>query len=155
MINLGFAYYAFDTSEEIEEMKKRHASESNPMPKYDFNTRAEMKNSLTLSTEAVEDCFKTNTPWVIRLKVPASETVSITDKIRGEVNFNSDELDDKVLIKSDGMPTYHMANVIDDRLMKITHVIRGKSGLAVPRTMCCCIDILDGNLRCRNLRIFH
>ena len=130
LINLGFAYYAFDTSEEIEEMKKRHASESNPMPKYDFNTRAEMKNSLTLSTEAVEDCFKTKTPWVIRLKVPASETVSITDKIRGEVNFNSDELDDKVLIKSDGMPTYHMANVIDDRLMKITHVIRGEEWLS-------------------------
>lgn len=130
LINLGFAYYAFDTSEEIEETKKRHASESNPMPKYDFNTRAEMKNSLTLSTEAVEDCFKTKTPWVIRLKVPASETVSITDKIRGEVNFNSDELDDKVLIKSDGMPTYHMANVIDDRLMKITHVIRGEEWLS-------------------------
>jgi glutamyl-tRNA synthetase len=130
LIHLGYAYYAFDTTDEIEEMKKRLASESNPMPKYDYHTRTQMKNSLTRSAEEVENLFNANTPWVIRLKVPPSETVSIVDKIRGEVNFNSEELDDKVLIKSDGMPTYHMANVIDDRLMKITHVIRGEEWLS-------------------------
>lgn len=130
LVERGFAYYAFDTAEEIEAMKQRLAKQESDVVKYDYNTRAEMKNSLSLSPDEVQNLFHQGIAYVIRLKVPAGETVEIHDTVRGHVSFATQELDDKVLIKSDGMPTYHMANVIDDRLMKITHVIRGEEWLS-------------------------
>lgn len=130
LVESGRAYYAFDTPEELEAMRQRLASPENPMPRYDFHSRLSMKNSLTLTPEEVAGLRARGTPEVIRLKVPEGEKVKITDLIRGEVEFATQELDDKVLMKSDGMPTYHMANVIDDRLMKISHVIRGEEWLS-------------------------
>lgn len=130
LVSKGYAYYAFDTASEIEAMKQRLASPENPMPKYDFNSRMSMVNSLSLDKEELGKKIQDEVPYVIRLKVPPGEKVKIQDLVRGEVQFATQELDDKILIKSDGMPTYHMANVIDDRLMEISHVIRGEEWLS-------------------------
>ncbi|NOT36277.1 MAG: glutamate--tRNA ligase [Saprospiraceae bacterium] len=130
LINKGYAYYAFDTPEELEKMRAELATEANTMPKYDYKSRLKMKNSLTFSKEDTENYLQSGKPYVIRLCVPVNEKVQIKDIIRGEVSFQSEELDDKVLIKSDGLPTYHLANVVDDRLMKISHVVRGEEWLS-------------------------
>ncbi|MBK9271382.1 MAG: glutamate--tRNA ligase [Saprospiraceae bacterium] len=130
LIEKGFAYYAYDTPEELESMRIKWTSPENPMPKYDFNTRDQMKNSLSLSQTEIKKLQDQGIARVVRLKVPKGESVKIVDRVRGEVIFSTQELDDKVLIKSDGMPTYHMANVIDDRLMQISHVIRGEEWLS-------------------------
>lgn len=127
LINSGNAYYAFDTPAEIEAMRERLKNESNQA--YSIATRGTMKNSLTLFEKEVKHLIDIGTPYVIRLKVPENQTVMIDDLIRHEVNFNTNELDDKVLLKNDGMPTYHLANIVDDYLMKITHVIRGEEWL--------------------------
>lgn len=124
------AYYAFDTSDEIEEMRQRLIASGNPSPKYDAITRMSMKNSLTLPKEEVDKRLASGEPYVIRLKVPRRETIRFEDEIRGMVSFESQGLDDQVLLKSDGMPTYHLANVVDDHLMQITHVIRGEEWLS-------------------------
>lgn len=129
LVKRGRAYYAFDTSEEIEEMRIRMTDEGNRAPKYDHSSRSEMKNSLTLSEADTQQLLKTSDDCIIRLKVEPDEEIIVEDMIRGEVRFNSSELDDKVLLKADGMPTYHMANIVDDHLMKITHVIRGEEWL--------------------------
>ncbi len=120
----GLAYYAFDTEAEIEAMRK-----AAPNAQYDTATRLQMKNSLTLSAAEVEQKLAAGEKYVIRLQVPANQEVTLNDLIRGKVTFNSSQLDDKVLMKSDGMPTYHLANVVDDYLMKISHVIRGEEWL--------------------------
>ncbi len=125
-----YAYYAFDTTEEIEEMRARLEKSGNPSPKYDAITRMSMKNSLTLPKEEVERRLASGDPYVIRLKVPRRETVRFYDEIRGYVSFETQGLDDQVLMKSDGLPTYHLANVVDDHLMEITHVIRGEEWLS-------------------------
>ncbi len=130
LIDAGYAYYAFDSTEELEKMRSAFATEQNTMPKYDFNTRMKMKNSLSLSKEDTDQLIASGKDFVIRLCVPINEKVNIKDVIRGDVSFQSDVLDDKVLIKSDGLPTYHLANVVDDRLMKITHVVRGEEWLS-------------------------
>lgn len=130
LIESGKAYYAFDTTEELDRMRTELATEKNTMPKYDYHTRMQMRNSLTLSKTQTEENISKGLSYVIRLCVPENEKVKITDIIRGEVVFNSEELDDKVLIKSDGLPTYHLANVVDDRLMKISHVVRGEEWLS-------------------------
>lgn len=130
LIESGYAYYAFDTTESIEEMKERLRSSGNPSPKYDAITRMSMKNSLTLPKDEVEQRLASGEPYVIRLKVPRRETIKFEDEIRGVVSFESQGLDDQVLLKSDGMPTYHLANVVDDHLMEITHVIRGEEWLS-------------------------
>ncbi|MFN8279839.1 MAG: glutamate--tRNA ligase [Saprospiraceae bacterium] len=130
LIDQGHAYYAFDTAEELEQMRQRFATEQNKMPKYDFHTRMHMRNSLTLPPEEVRQLLEKGTDFVIRLRVPQDEQVGIQDVIRGQVTFRTEELDDKVLIKSDGLPTYHLANVIDDRLMRISHVVRGEEWLS-------------------------
>lgn len=130
LVEAGNAYYAFDTPEAIEEMKERLRSSGNPSPKYDAITRMSMKNSLTLPKDEVEQRLKSAEPYVIRLKVPRRETIKFYDEIRGNVSFESQGLDDQVLLKSDGMPTYHLANVVDDHLMEITHVIRGEEWLS-------------------------
>lgn len=123
-----YAYYAFDTVEELEEMRKRLEAAKLPS-KYDASSRMTMKNSLTLSHDEVKQRLEKNEPYVIRLKLPRKDEVRFHDIIRGWVVVHTSQMDDKVLYKSDGMPTYHLANVVDDYLMKITHVIRGEEWL--------------------------
>jgi len=128
LIASDYAYYAFDTTEELDEMRTK--LEASKMPsKYDAVSRMEMKNSLTLSEDQVKERLDNNEPYVIRLKLPRKEEVRFHDIIRGWVVVQTAQMDDKVLYKSDGMPTYHLANVVDDYLMKITHVIRGEEWL--------------------------
>ena len=130
LIKSGHAYYAFDTTEELDQMRERLQKSGNPSPRYDSITRQSMKNSLTLPQSEVDERLERGEEYVIRLKVPRRETVRFEDEIRGIVSFETKGLDDQVLIKSDGMPTYHLANVVDDHLMKITHVIRGEEWLS-------------------------
>lgn len=130
LIEQGNAYYAFDTTEELDDMRERLKKSGNPSPKYDAITRMSMKNSLTLPEEEVERKLEDGEEYVIRLKVPRRENIRFEDEIRGFVSFESKGLDDQVLLKSDGMPTYHLANVVDDHLMNISHVIRGEEWLS-------------------------
>lgn len=130
LVEQGHAYYAFDTSDELDDMRERLKKSGNPSPKYDAITRMSMKNSLTLPQEEVERMLEEGEEYVVRLKVPRRETIRFEDEIRGFVSFESKGLDDQVLLKSDGMPTYHLANVVDDHLMDITHVIRGEEWLS-------------------------
>lgn len=129
LLQKGYAYLAFDTPEELEAMRDAFRSDSNPSPQYDHRTRMQMKNSLSLSVDEVKKLLDAGTPHVIRIKMPESEIITLTDMIRGEVAFNTDQVDDKVLLKADGMPTYHLAVVVDDHLMKITHAFRGEEWL--------------------------
>lgn len=129
LVESGNAYYAFDTSEELDQMRENLKAAGVAAPQYNANSRNSMKNSLTLSSEEVEKRLAAGEPYVVRVKIPRNEEVKFKDIIRGWVVVHSANLDDKVLFKSDGMPTYHMANVVDDHLMKITHVIRGEEWL--------------------------
>jgi glutamyl-tRNA synthetase len=129
LIDEGKAYYAFDTEQELEAMRERLKNAGSSDQQYSSTTRTTMNNSLTLSESEVKQKLDAGQPYVIRLKVPANEEVRLQDLIRGEVIVNSSQVDDKVLVKSDGMPTYHLANVVDDYLMKISHVIRGEEWL--------------------------
>jgi glutamyl-tRNA synthetase len=129
MLENGTAYYAFDTSEELTEMRDRLKAAGVPSPQYNAVNRSSMKNSLTLSAEEVQKRLEAGDQYVIRVKMPRNEEVRFNDIIRGWVVVNTANLDDKVLFKSDGMPTYHLANVVDDHLMKISHVIRGEEWL--------------------------
>jgi len=126
----GHAYYAFDSSEEIEAMREKYKTEDDPNPKYDSRTRLSMQNSLTLSADEVKKKLNAGEPYVIRLNVPENETIRFEDEIRGVVSFETAGIDDQVLMKSDGLPTYHLANVVDDHLMEISHVIRGEEWLS-------------------------
>lgn len=129
LVEAGHAYYAFDTSEELEAMRERLTAARVVQPQYNSITRTQMKNSLTLPEEEVKARLASGEPYVIRVKIPRKEEVRLNDMIRGWVMVQSATLDDKVLMKSDGMPTYHLANIVDDHLMKITHVIRGEEWL--------------------------
>jgi glutamyl-tRNA synthetase len=129
LVKDGHAYYAFDTPEELEKMRNDYKSEHNPSPQYDHTVRMKMWNSLTLSSDETEKLLAGGTRHVIRIKMPENETVSFTDMIRGEVSFETSLVDDKVLLKADGMPTYHLAVVVDDYLMKISHAFRGEEWL--------------------------
>jgi len=129
LIGSGHAYYAFDTTEELTEMRERLTKAKVASPQYNAITRETMKNSLTLSEDEVGKRIAAGQPYVIRIKIPRKEEVRIHDVIRGWVVVHSSQMDDKVLFKSDGMPTYHLANVVDDFKMKITHVIRGEEWL--------------------------
>lgn len=128
LIREGKAYFAFDTPEALE-LKREEAKSRKENFQYDATTRMALDNSLTLSAEAVAERLERGDPYVIRILIPENEEIRLTDLIRGEVVVNSSKLDDKVLFKSDGMPTYHLANVVDDHEMKITHVIRGEEWL--------------------------
>lgn len=128
LIQQGNAYYAFDTAEELDQMRKQFESEKRTF-QYDAKTRANMKNSLTMSAEETEKALQDGRPYTIRLWVPPGEEVAFDDLIRGHVVVKTENVDDKVLFKSDGMPTYHLANIVDDHLMEITHVIRGEEWL--------------------------
>ena len=125
----GYAYYAFDTKEELEQMREECKTDENPSPQYDHQVRAKMRNSLALTESEVKALLDAHTPHVIRIKMPQNDVLSFTDMIRGEVNFQTGLVDDKVLLKADGMPTYHLAVVVDDYLMKITHAFRGEEWL--------------------------
>jgi len=125
----GSAYYAFDTPEELDAARSEAAAAGNHNFKYDIISRQAMRTSLKLTADEVQRRLAAGEHYVIRLKVPENEVVTFTDLIRGEVSFHTSELDDKVLMKSDGMPTYHLANIVDDHLMEITHVIRGEEWL--------------------------
>ncbi len=129
LVKQGQAYYAFDTPAELDEMRAKFKTEENPSPQYNYVIRQQMRNSLTLTADEVKSLLSEGTPHVVRVKMPDDETVSFTDMIRGEVSFNSSLTDDKVLLKADGMPTYHLAVVVDDYLMKITHAFRGEEWL--------------------------
>lgn len=129
LVTSGHAYYAFDTSEELTAMRERLAAAKVAAPQYNAVTRETMKNSLTLSEDEVKRRIDAGEPYVIRIKIPRKEEVRFHDVIRGWVVVHSSQMDDKVLFKSDGMPTYHLANVVDDYKMKITHVIRGEEWL--------------------------
>ncbi len=125
----GHAYYAFDTSEELDEMRKRLEAAKVAAPQYNSVSRQNMRNSLTLSEDEVKKLIESGTPYVIRLKVPRNEEIRFHDIIRGWVVVNSTQVDDKVLLKSDGMPTYHLAHIVDDIEMKISHAVRGEEWL--------------------------
>lgn len=129
LIESGHAYYAFDTPEELTEMRERLQKAKVAAPQYNAVTRETMKNSLTLSEDEVKRRIDEGEPYVIRIKIPRKEEVRFHDVIRGWVVVHSSQMDDKVLFKSDGMPTYHLANVVDDYKMKISHVIRGEEWL--------------------------
>lgn len=129
LIAQGNAYYAFDTSEELEAMRNDLKTPENPSPQYDHKTRMQMRNSLTLPLAEVEALIDAGTPYVVRIKMPENETVHFHDLIRGDISHETNVVDDKVLLKSDGMPTYHLAVVVDDYLMNITHAFRGEEWL--------------------------
>jgi len=128
LINNGNAYYAFDTKEELDEMRKR-VEASGGTHSYNAITRQNMINSISLPEEEVRKKLDAGQPYVVRIKIPRNEEIRLHDIIRGWVIVQSSQMDDKVLFKSDGMPTYHLANVVDDYIMKITHVIRGEEWL--------------------------
>lgn len=129
LIKDGHAYYAFDTPEQLEKMRQDFKTEDNPSPQYDHRLRSKMRNSLTLGPDETKKLLDAGTRHVIRILMPEEETVRFTDMIRGEVSFETALVDDKVLLKADGMPTYHLAVVVDDYLMKISHAFRGEEWL--------------------------
>ncbi|MCU0368868.1 MAG: glutamate--tRNA ligase [Cyclobacteriaceae bacterium] len=129
LVTDGHAYYAFDTEQDLEAMREKLKSQGADNQQYGITTRMQMRNSLALSETEVSSLMNSGAPYVIRFKVPENVEVKVNDLIRGEVVVNSNQVDDKVLMKSDGMPTYHLANVVDDYLMKISHVIRGEEWL--------------------------
>ena len=125
----GKAYYAFDTPEELDAMRKRLEEAKVPAAQYNAITRMQMTNSLTLPIAETKKRLENNDPYVIRMQVQPKDDIRFHDLIRGWVVVHSSQIDDKVLLKSDGMPTYHLANIVDDHLMGITHVIRGEEWL--------------------------
>ena len=130
LISAGKAYYAFDAPDELKQWREEAEKNTGAPPKYDAHLRLKMKNSLVITAaETARLLADTSVHWVIRLKTEADETVVFDDMIRGTVRFQTNDLDDKILLKSDGMPTYHLANVVDDHLMRISHVIRGEEWL--------------------------
>src|SRR5687768_16151054 len=129
LIDAGHAYYAFDSEKELEEMRERLKAAGVTTPQYNSISRTQMRNSLTLPEEETRRLIESGTSYVVRLKVPRKEEIRLNDMIRGWVMVHSSQVDDKVLMKSDGMPTYHLAHIVDDYLMQITHVIRGEEWL--------------------------
>ena len=129
LVEKGYAYYAFDTPEELEQMRKSLASPENPNPQYDHTVRKKMRNSFTLTQAETKALLDNQTPHVIRIRMPENEVVAFEDMIRGRIENECGLVDDKVLLKADGMPTYHLAVVVDDYLMKITHAFRGEEWL--------------------------
>ncbi|MCW3083145.1 MAG: glutamyl-tRNA synthetase [Bacteroidetes bacterium] len=128
LIDSGHAYYAFDTTEEVDEMRKRLEA-AKVASQYNAVTRQTMRNSTTLSEDEVKKLMDAGTPYVVRLKVPRNEEIRFHDIIRGWVVVNSAQVDDKVLLKSDGMPTYHLAHIVDDIEMEVSHAVRGEEWL--------------------------
>ncbi len=130
LMDRGHAYYAFDTGDELEQMRKDEEAAGNPGAKYNFQTRDKMKNSLSLSAEETQVYLDKGENVTVRLLIPRDENITIEDGVRGQVTFHSDQLDDKVIMKADGLPTYHLANIVDDHHMNISHIIRGEEWLS-------------------------
>ncbi|PIQ32148.1 MAG: glutamate--tRNA ligase [Bacteroidetes bacterium CG18_big_fil_WC_8_21_14_2_50_41_14] len=128
LLNSGHAYYAFDTPEALDSLRKEFEAEKKTFT-YNAEVRGKLHNSLNMSGEEVVDLLKKDVPYVVRFAMPEDRIVLMNDLIRGQVEVNTKVLDDKVLFKSDGMPTYHLANIVDDHLMEISHVIRGEEWL--------------------------
>ncbi len=128
LIENGWAYYAFDTAEDLDALRKQAESEGQTFI-YNHSNREQLKTSLNLNKEEVDSLIAKGEPYVIRFKTPVGETLELNDLIRGDIKFETSLLDDKVLYKSDGMPTYHLANIVDDHLMETSHVIRGEEWL--------------------------
>ncbi|MGQ0828496.1 MAG: glutamate--tRNA ligase [Bacteroidota bacterium] len=129
LVASGNAYYAFDSTEELDAMRKRIEAAKVAAPQYNSVSRQNMRNSLTLSEDEVKKLMDTGAPYVVRLKVPRNEEIRFHDIIRGWVVVNSTQVDDKVLLKSDGMPTYHLAHIVDDIEMEVSHAVRGEEWL--------------------------
>jgi len=129
LVRHGYAYYAFDTPEELDVMREKEKNNNIHLSQYGPFTRLGMKNSLSLSQDEVKRRIASGEPYVIRIRIPENEEIHVNDLIRGDVLVQSSSLDDKVLFKSDGWPTYHLANIVDDHLMQISHVIRGEEWL--------------------------
>lgn len=128
LIESGNAYYSFDTAEELDALRKSYEAEKKTFI-YNWHNREELNNSIKLSAEETKAKIEAGEDYVIRFKSPQNETLILEDDIRGTIKIDTNILDDKVLFKSDGMPTYHLANIVDDHLMEITHVIRGEEWL--------------------------
>ena len=129
LVKKGHAYYAFDTAEEIEALREKLKSEGKSNLQYGYDVRHQMRNSLSLPAKETEALLKINFPHVIRIKINNNEFVYFKDMVRGDIEMDTNGVDDKVLLKADGMPTYHLAVVVDDFLMKITHAFRGEEWL--------------------------
>jgi len=128
LVESGHAYYAFDSAEELNAIRKEYEARKETFT-YDLSTRKALNNSLTLSKEELANLLSSGKPYVVRFMFKEDQLIEMKDVIRGDVKVNSSSLDDKILFKSDGMPTYHLANVVDDYQMKISHVIRGEEWL--------------------------
>ena len=128
LIDTGWAYYAFDTAEELDAYRKDHEAKKKTFI-YNWHNREKLQNSLALSADEVAAKIANGDKYVVRFKMPQDETLILEDEIRGTIKIDTNTLDDKVLFKSDGMPTYHLANIVDDHLMEISHVIRGEEWL--------------------------
>ncbi|MDE5707799.1 MAG: glutamate--tRNA ligase, partial [Alistipes sp.] len=129
LVDAGWAYYAFDTAEELDALRKEYEQRGETFA-YNYSVREKLPTSLSLPREEVEARMARGDQWVVRFKMPENEVVEMDDLIRGHVSVNTSTLDDKVLYKSaDALPTYHLANIVDDRLMEVSHVIRGEEWL--------------------------
>lgn len=128
LIDSNYAYYAYDTPEELSKLRSEAEKLGNTFI-YNTHNRNQLNNSLNLTKQEIEEKITSGEPYVIRFKIPENQTILLDDLIRGKISIDSSTLDDKILYKSDGMPTYHFANIVDDHLMKITHVIRGEEWL--------------------------
>ncbi len=128
LIASGWAYYAFDTPDELDKLRNEAEAQKQKFM-YNHATRSTLQNSLTLSKEKVTEKLQNQEKYVVRFKTPQARILCLKDQIRGEIQVDTNTLDDKILFKSDGMPTYHLANIVDDHLMQITHVIRGEEWL--------------------------
>ncbi|HHB52364.1 MAG TPA: glutamate--tRNA ligase, partial [Saprospiraceae bacterium] len=128
LLDTGWAYYAFDAAEELNQYRKE-SEEKGETFIYNWHNRKQLQNSLHLTKEAVEKKIENGEKYVVRFKTPQNEILELEDIIRGNIKIDTNTLDDKVLFKSDGMPTYHLANIVDDHLMEISHVIRGEEWL--------------------------
>lgn len=128
ILDTDYAYIAFDTPEELDAIRKEYEAKGDVFA-YNNVTRNRLRNSLTLSKEDVDQLIADKVPYVVRFKMPVDRTLNLQDIIRGNTSVNTNTLDDKVLVKNDGMPTYHFANIVDDHEMKISHVIRGEEWL--------------------------
>jgi len=129
LIEKGHAYYCFDTGEELTAWRKKNEEQKIYGVKYNHATRMNMRNSLSLSKEETAALLAKGENVTVRLNIPTDRKIDFKDEVRGDVSFDSNELDDKIILKGDGMPTYHLANIVDDHLMEITHVIRGEEWL--------------------------
>jgi glutamyl-tRNA synthetase len=128
LVDSGWAYYAFDTAEALDTLRKQYEAEGKTFI-YNWSNREKLDTSLVLLAEETQQRIAKGDAFVIRFKTPVNETLQLQDIIRGDIKFETNLLDDKVLFKSDGMPTYHLANIVDDHLMETSHVIRGEEWL--------------------------